>query len=166
MIAPWSPPSVSVQPNPQPARRQSLTFGEARLRDLPALARLQRRAFPSRLAYSLPTLVLLWALPWVRLLVARRGDAIEGSIIGDRTPTGGRVINLAVDPDARRQGVGSALLYEIERALPHGDMTLMVQAENSAARALYRRVGYADEGELANYYGPGRTGVWMRKRRG
>ena len=139
---------------------------DAQLRELPAVARLQRRAFPPRLAYTLVTLGLLWALPWVRLLVARRDEAIIGCIIGDRVLDGVRVINLAVDPDARRQGVGTVLLAAIERVFPTGDMTLMVQAENSAAQALYRAVGYVAESEAANYYGPGRAGVRMRKKRG
>jgi ribosomal-protein-alanine N-acetyltransferase len=143
----------------------ALRIGSAGLRDLPGLAALQRRAFPPRLAYTLGTLAVLWIIPWVRILAARRGGQIVGCIIGDRTLEGGRVINLAVDPTARRQGVGTALLREIERVLPGGDMTLMVQAENSAARALYRSVGYADEADLVNYYGPGRPGVLMRKSR-
>jgi ribosomal-protein-alanine N-acetyltransferase len=142
-----------------------LVLGSARLRDLPALARLQERAFPPRLAYSLGTLALLWLLPWVRLVVARRNGVIVGSIIGDRTLDGGRVINLAVDPAARRQGIGTALLDAIELALGVGDMTLMVQVENGGARALYRRVGYVDEALAPNYYGPGRAGVRMRKTR-
>jgi [ribosomal protein S18]-alanine N-acetyltransferase len=143
----------------------SLTVAAARLWDLSALADLQKRAFPPRLAYTLSTLVLLWVLPWVRVLVARRQGEIIGCIIGDRTLDGGRVINLAVDPAARRQGVGTALLLAIEQSLSGGDMTLMVQVENDAARALYRRVGYADESVIANYYGPGRAGVRMRKPR-
>ena len=75
------------------------------------------------------------------------------------------MINLAVNPAARRQGIGTALLLAMERAIPTGDMTLMVQIENTAAQALYRSVGYVAVSESANYYGPGRTGVWMRKAR-
>lgn len=146
-------------------RPAGLEVTPAGMRDLPAMAHLQKRAFPPRLAYTLGTLALLWVLPWVRLLVARQAGTMVGCIIGDRTIDGGRVINLAVDPSARRQGVGTALLEAIERAYSVGDMTLMVQLENSAARALYRRVGYADESVLANYYGPGRAGVRMRKPR-
>ena len=143
-----------------------LEIRPARARDVPAIAGLQRRAFPPRLAYTLGTLALLWVLPWVRLLVARRDGTIVGCVIGDRVLEGSRIINLAVDPAAQRQGIGTALLYAAEEALPVGDMTLMVQTGNTAARALYRRVGYEDVSENPNYYGPGRPGVWMRKRRG
>ena len=53
----------------------------------------------------------------------------------------------------------------IEQALPWGDMTLMVQSENDAARLLYRRLGYVDDSVATNYYGPGRAGIRMRKPR-
>ncbi len=139
--------------------------GPARARELAALARLQQRAFPPRLAYSLPTLALLWALPWVRVLVARRDGEIVGCVIGDRVLEGARVVNLAVDPAARRQGVAMALMDAVEKALPWGDMTLMVQSENGPARALYRRIGYLEESVEPNYYGAGRPGIRMRKRR-
>ena len=143
-----------------------MTIEPARLRDLSAVAAVQRRAFPPRLAYTLSTLLFLWVLPWVRLLVARRGGEIAGCVIGDRVLDGGRVINLAVDPAMQRQGIGAKLLEAVERALPAGDMTLMVQAENFPARQLYLRAGYEEVTESANYYGSGRAGVAMRKQRG
>jgi ribosomal-protein-alanine N-acetyltransferase len=142
-----------------------VAVSHARLRDLLAVAGVQRRAFPPPLAYTLGTLALLWVLPWVRLLIARQNGEIVGCVIGDRVLDGGRVINLAVDPSARRQGVGTALMHAIERAIPGGDMTLMVHADNDAAQSLYRRLGYVAEATLPNYYGPGRPGVRMRKTR-
>ena len=162
MVRVTSPPSV---PQAHVVDGISARISDARLRELPAIARLQRRAFPPRLAYTLSTLVILWIMPWVRVLVARRNGEVAGCIIGDRVWEGGRVINLAVDPAARRQGIGTALLLAMERAIPAGDMTLMVQIENTAAQALYRSVGYEAVSESANYYGPGRIGVWMRKSR-
>ncbi len=162
----WTPAARDLDAAESPAQGlPRLEISSAGWRDLPAVAGVQRRAFPPRFAYTLSTLLILWVLPWVRLLVARHDGQIVGCIIGDRTLEGGRVINLAVDPAAQRQGVGTALLHAIERSLSFGDMTLMVQVENEAARALYRRVGYADEAVMANYYGPGRAGVRMRKPR-
>lgn len=135
-------------------------------RDLPALARLQRRAFPPPLAYTLPTLVILRLIPWVRTLLVRQGERIAGCVIGDRVLEGGRVVNLAVDPDFRRQGIGRTLLDAIERELDTPVMLLMVQQENATARQLYLTAGYVEELELPNYYGPGRLGIRMRKTRG
>lgn len=158
-------PGIESSATAPPVVPDGVVLEGARLRDLAEMARVQRRAFPPRLAYTLPTLLLLRALPWVRMVVARKGDVIVGSIIGDRALDGGRVINLAVDPAARRQGIGRSLLFAIERELPHGDMTLMVQVENSGARALYLSTGFYEDAVLPHYYGVNRSGIRMRKRR-
>ena len=136
-----------------------------RLRDVPRTARLQRRAFPKRLAYSGPTLFGLALLPAIGFIVAVRDGDVLGCAIGDRSGLDARVINIAVDPDARRQGLAAALLFELEEALPGGDMILMVQRENIGAHELYRRAGYVDVGLAPAYYGRGRDGIWMRKHR-
>lgn len=142
-----------------------ITIRPARWRDLRAMVRVQRQSFPPRLAYGYMTLSVLLALPYARCLNAYRAGEIVGTIIGDRHNGDARVVNLAVRPDARRQGVGAALLLRLEDELPQGDMVLMVQEENDGARALYRRAGYVEVGLATNYYGWRRNGIWMRKRR-
>ena len=142
-----------------------LTIGPARAGELMALARLQQRAFRPRLAYGLGTIVVLWLLPHVRFLVARLDGRVVGCAIGDRDNGNSRVINLAVDPDARRQGVGRALLRALEAALPKGDVLLMVEEENTVARALYEAEGYHRVGFARDYYGRDHHGIWMQKRR-
>ena len=152
-----------------PATRPDATdvaVGGVRPRDLRAVARLQQQAFRPALAYGFTTLTVLWLLPGVRFLVARRGDQVVGCAIGDRDGNDSRVINLAVDPAARRGGVGTALLRKLEVALPHGNLLLMVEAENSGAQALYRQEGYVPVGTANHYYGSGRNGIWMQKHRG
>ena len=155
----------------------SVTISPARFRDLRAVARVQSHSFRPRLAYGLGTLLLLWALPHVRFLVARASvtsaastlppppPTVVGCIIGDRTRGEVRVINLAVDPTARRRGVGRSLLTALEEVFPEGDLVLMVEEANTAARALYVQAGYRQVGVAQNYYGRGRSGLWMQKRR-
>lgn len=155
----------------------AVRIGPARFRDLRAVARVQARSFRPRLAYGLATLILLWALPHVRFLVARvplsagsdssfpPSPTVVGCVIGDKARSEVRVINLAVDPAARRQGVGRALLAALEEAFPEGDMILMVEEENGGARALYLQAGYRQIGIAQNYYGRGHAGLWMQKRR-
>ncbi|MEJ7762377.1 MAG: GNAT family N-acetyltransferase [Thermomicrobiales bacterium] len=140
-----------------------LEIGPVRFRELRAVGRLQRRAFSPRLAYGLGTLVLLWALPSVTFLVARRGGLVVGCGIGDIHVNQGRVINLATDPDARRQGVARALLRALEDAFPTGSVVLVVEEDNAPARALYASSGYAHHRHSRDYYGRGRHGVWMEK---
>lgn len=140
-----------------------ITITTARTRDLRKVRTLQRRAFGDKLAYGFVTLWALCIYGGATFLVARRGEAILGCAIGDRHGDLSRVVNIAVDPDARRQGIGEQLLRALERALPEGDMLLLVQEENVAARALYEKTGYRSAGIARNYYGKGLDGIWMRK---
>ena len=146
----------------QPA---DVTIRRARFGDLRAVAHLQRQAFPKELAYHLPALTFLKVVPGVVFIVAVRDGAIVGNAIGDYQGDKSRVINLAVDPAHQQRGVGTALLRAIDVALPHADLVLLVQVENSRAERLYLREGFAPDGIAANYYGRDRDGQWMRKRR-
>jgi ribosomal-protein-alanine N-acetyltransferase len=136
-----------------------------RLRDLGKVARLQKRAFRPPLAYGLMTLLVLWLLPHVRFLIARDGERIVGCAIGDRQGGQARVINICVDPTARRQGIGSRLLRELEHTLSQGNIVLMVEESNTGAQALYRKEGYKPVGTSRDYYGRGQDGIWMQKQR-
>jgi ribosomal protein S18 acetylase RimI-like enzyme len=140
-----------------------LAIGPVKRSDLWQVRNLQRRAFRRGLAYSFTTLVLLWLLPSVRFLVARQGERVVGCAIGDRNAGNSRVINLAVDPGARRRGIGAQLLRTLEAALPEGDVILMVEQGNESAKRLYERTGYISVGVGRNYYGHGHDGIWMRK---
>jgi ribosomal-protein-alanine N-acetyltransferase len=145
------------------ARSESVQVGGVRFTELRAVATLQKRAFKARLAYGYATLLLLWSLPYVRFLVARQHGRIVGCAIGDRNGGQARVINICVDPDYQRRGIGAQLLRALDAAIPAGDMVLMVESENETAKALYRREGYKDVGVSKNYYGRGLDGIWMQK---
>jgi ribosomal-protein-alanine N-acetyltransferase len=153
---------VTLPPSVVP---RQIVISRAGFRDLTKVARLQRRAFRPPLAYGLTTLFILWALPHVRFLVARQGNIICGCAIGDRQGGQARVINLCVDPDTRRRGIGGRLLHDLENELPGGDIVLMVEEGNTAAQSLYRRDGYTPVGTGYNYYGRGQHGIWMQKKR-
>lgn len=63
--------------------------------------------------------------------------------------------NIAVAPDARGQGIGLALcaaVVEWCRSQSAASVELEVRASNKAAIALYRRMGWAQTSERANYY--------------
>jgi ribosomal-protein-alanine N-acetyltransferase len=147
------------------AQSAAITVSPVSFRDLRRVAAIQRRAFRPPLAYGLTTLIVLWALPHVTFLVARRDGRIVGCAIGDKQGEQSRVINICVDPDARRQGVGGRLLRALEADLPVGDVVLMVEDGNGGAQALYRQEGYVSVGVSRDYYGRGRNGIWMQKHR-
>ena len=137
-----------------------------RWRDLATVAEIQRLSFRPGLAYGWFSLVAVKLTPGVGFLVARTPDLkVVGCIIGDTHRGDARVMNIAVHPAARRQGVGALLLEAIAETMPDGDMVLMAEEPNLGAQALYEREGFERRGRTANYYGRGRHGVWMRKRR-
>ncbi|MEO8836778.1 MAG: GNAT family N-acetyltransferase [Caldimonas sp.] len=73
---------------------------------------------------------------------------------------------LAVKPAHRRCGVGSAMLAWLERSAEVagvGRIALEARASNDAARAFYRRLGYAQAQVLPGYYGGRETSVRMVK---
>lgn len=67
----------------------------------------------------------------------------------------GYITNVAVRPDARRQGVASKLLgvfIDFARANRLAFLTLEVRASNTAAIVLYGRRGFRSAGRRKNYY--------------
>jgi ribosomal-protein-alanine N-acetyltransferase len=155
-------------PPAAPAERASsawVAIAPVSLRDLYRVASLQKRAFRPPIAYGLTTLIVLWALPKVQFLVARREGRIVGCAIGDTQGAQSRVVSICTDPEWRRHGIAARLLRELETRLPVGDVVLMVETGNAAAEALYRREGYVAVGVSRDYYGRGRDGIWMQKHR-
>ncbi len=139
----------------------------ARLRDLRAIARIQSQAFRPGLAYGMSALVFLWSVPQTTFFVAHdddRGEVI-GCVIADRYQGNARIMNIATHPDHRRRGVARALLREVERVNPRGDVVLIAEEWNTGAQELYRSEGFEQTGFARDYYGRGRHGIWMKKRR-
>ena len=83
----------------------------------------------------------------------------DGSVLGYLLFTAvldeGGVDNIAVAPEARRQGIASALLEEFHRrgrARGLANLFLEVRPSNESARALYEKLGYREAGRRKNYY--------------
>ena len=67
----------------------------------------------------------------------------------------GQIVNVATHPDARRRGVGRALMSAIEQlAKDRGIvfLSLEVRESNSAARSLYSSLGWVECGIRKNFY--------------
>ena len=66
-----------------------------------------------------------------------------------------QVMNIATLPDLRRQGHASALLQDLIQTGRERDVrwiTLEVRKSNVAARALYAKFGFAEQGIRQRYY--------------
>ncbi|WP_147803349.1 ribosomal protein S18-alanine N-acetyltransferase [Alkalicoccus halolimnae] len=71
-------------------------------------------------------------------------------IVGD-----GHITNIAVDPDARGQGIGNDLLsasIEMAKMLGADKLSLEVRVTNETAQNLYRKYGFENGGIRKRYY--------------
>jgi ribosomal-protein-alanine N-acetyltransferase len=67
----------------------------------------------------------------------------------------GQIINVATHPDARRRGVGRALMIAIEQSAKERGivfLSLEVRESNAAARSLYSSLGWVECGIRKNFY--------------
>jgi ribosomal-protein-alanine N-acetyltransferase len=127
----------------------------ASLNELDAILAIERASFTNPWTRDM-YLSELAGSPASLLYVARGPD---GSVVGFcafwRVADELHINNLAVAPDFRRAGVGSALLSRVlgegERG-GAGRATLEVRRSNEDALRLYQRFGFAVAGLRRNYY--------------
>ena len=120
--------------------------------DLPQIIAIERRAFPT--PWSLAMFVLELSKPAGVCLAALRGGQMVGFLICSRHDTVWHIMNIAVDPDCRRQGIATALLDDLLRRIDgHGArFTLEVRESNAGAIELYERFGFRAAGRRRRYY--------------
>lgn len=124
-----------------------LTYAE-----LPQVIGVERRAFPT--PWSLAMFVLELSKPGGHCLVALRDERVVGYLICSRFDTVFHVMNVAVDPLLRREGIATALLDAVlvEVGDPEAQFTLEVRPSNTGAIALYGRFGFLGVGHRKRYY--------------
>ncbi|WGL18166.1 ribosomal protein S18-alanine N-acetyltransferase [Microbulbifer bruguierae] len=64
------------------------------------------------------------------------------------------ILDVAVAPQWRRRGLGARLLQQVFAQLPEdvARVLLEVRASNRAARGLYHKLGFSEDGRRKNYY--------------
>jgi ribosomal-protein-alanine N-acetyltransferase len=89
-----------------------------------------------------------------------------GHVIGTGVADVGEIITIAVHPDARRSGVGTALLAAATNAWREAAVTeafLEVRSDNDAARALYAGLQWHVVGTRKRYYADGTDALVLRQ---
>ena len=88
-------------------------------------------------------------------LVAMEGDTVVGYVGSQTVIDESDVMNIAVHPDYRRQGIAEALVGALEKALRQRGsraLTLEVRDSNVPAITLYDKLGFTQVGLRKNYY--------------
>ena len=96
-------------------------------------------------------------------IVAVENGRVAGFLVSRQITPGEReILNVAVDPSHRREGMGRELV-EAELARSQGAWFLEVRESNAAAIALYRSMGFEVSGRRAGYYSqPSEAAIVMR----
>ncbi len=134
------------------------TIRQATAEDLAFLVEIENRSFASQQWHAEDFLKY-------RSLVAE----VEGHIAGflvirqiyNGKPPEREILNLAISPDFRRQGLATLLLSnELSRDATY---FLEVRESNAPARCLYEKLGFREVSRRTNYYqSPTETAIVMR----
>ena len=129
------------------------------------IAELERLCFndpwsENSIASELNNKLSLW-------LVALEDDKVVG-YVGSQTVLGETdMMNVAVHPDYRKQGIGTGLIVgligELEKRGSHSLM-LEVRVSNESAISVYQKLGFTEVGRRKNYYrNPKEDALILRK---
>src|SRR4029077_4609806 len=136
--------------------------------DFDTLWRIDQACFDPQLAYSRPEMAFYMRRPGSFTLVAEAdggevpGNGILGFIVAETRRKSGHIITIDVIAEARRAGVGSALLRAAEEQLLRAGVVavgLETRVNNAAAIRFYKQKVYFVEKTVAGYYS-GQMDAW------
>jgi ribosomal-protein-alanine N-acetyltransferase len=133
----------------------TLTFRRLSLRDLPAIEEIEQRSYATPWSRSMfagelskPSSICLGAFD-------AESGRLAGYLIISRYVDAWHVMNLAVAPALRRQGIATALLerlFDQTASESRRGYTLEVRVSNDAAIKLYEQMGFKARGIRRGYY--------------
>lgn len=132
---------------------------------VPQIALLEQECFADpwsqqSIASELHNPLSLW-------LVAQEGQTLLGYVGSQTCLDETDMMNIAVSPASRRQGIARALIEALVSALRQRgskQLTLEVRASNGPARQLYESLGFLQVGLRKNYYrNPKEDALILRK---
>lgn len=135
------------------------------LSHVPQIAEMEKLCFSDpwserSIASELENSLSLW-------LVYEIDGKVAGYIGSQSVPPESDMMNLAVMPNMRKQGIAQALVCELTRLLHSWgieSLTLEVRVSNAPAIALYTKLGFTIVGQRPRYYvNPREDALIMRK---
>ncbi len=120
--------------------------------DLPQVIAIERRSVST--PGSMAMFVLELSKPGGVCLAATAEEGLTGYLVCSRYDAAWHVMNVSVEPAARRRGIATALLAALFERVG-GDaarVTLEVRPTNRPAIELYERLGFQSAGSRPRYY--------------
>jgi ribosomal-protein-alanine N-acetyltransferase len=119
--------------------------------DLPAVIAIERRSFPA--PWSLAMFVLELSKPSSVCLAMVEDGALIGYLVCSRYADVWHLMNVAIEPGRRRQGLATDLIERLfEENGPDARYTLEVRTSNRVAITMYERFGFRSAGVRRRYY--------------
>ena len=142
-----------------------ITYTQMTAEHVPQVAQLEKICFAdpwSELSISLE-LTNVWSY-WV---VALDGDTVVGYVGSQSSIDEADIMNVAVHPDYRRQGIAekliNTLIADLKKRGCHA-LLLEVRVSNTPAITLYEKLGFVQVGCRKNYYrNPKEDALILRK---
>ena len=142
-----------------------MIYTEMKAEHVPQVARLEKLCFAD--PWSEMSIASELQNIWAYWLVAVQDDMVVGYIGSQSTIDETDVMNVAVHPDWRRQGIAEQLIENlIEELKKRGSHALMLEVRASIAPAisLYEKMGFRQVGLRKNYYrNPKEDALILRK---
>lgn len=133
--------------------------------DIPAIAELEKLCFSD--PWSENSIASELCNPLSYWLVAEDNGKIAGYVGSQSVLDAADMMNLAVSPDCRQQGVAQALVKELMRHLHKNKviaLLLEVRVSNTPAISLYEKLGFVQVGRRPKYYhNPREDALILRK---
>jgi [ribosomal protein S18]-alanine N-acetyltransferase len=144
---------VSEIAEPQAVGKGAEPLGIRRLAyaDLPGVLSIERRAFVT--PWSMAMFVLELSKSSGVCLAAHSGDELRGYLVCSRYADMWHLMNVAVDPERRREGIATALIKHLLGEIGGTDkLMLEVRGSNDGAIEMYRGFGFEPVGHRRRYY--------------
>lgn len=143
----------------------------ARRADAEAIARMSRRLIETGLRWRWHPGAIRRSLrdEDTEIVVARMGQRLAGFALMkfDFREHRAHLLLLAVSPAWRRRGIARSLCDWLEKIARRGgieELRLEVRAENDAALAFYRALGFRERGVLRGYYQGSEDAIRLSRR--
>ena len=136
---------------PEGSGPDELTIRRLSYSDLPAVIAIERRSFTT--PWSLAMFVLELSKPsGICLAVVDGDERLAAYLVCSRYDELWHLMNIAVDPSRRRQGIATELIEELFGRTRGRRVTLEVRVSNLSAIRMYERFGFKSAGVRRRYY--------------